>query len=131
MSHPAPYRFHHSARPEALPVMRDEVREAIAEAHCDQRRLDDLLVAVSEATTNAVRHGESTEIEIEVEVSDAVVRVRVRDNGHGLVHDGEADMPNPNSMGGRGLPLMHLLVDSCEVSRTAAGGTEVLLQIDC
>jgi anti-sigma regulatory factor (Ser/Thr protein kinase) len=93
-----------------------------------------LLVAVSEAFTNAIIHGSSQEkgsvVEVNITSKDGWLNIEVIDSGHGL-----SKLPpqsawgrvSPDSEGGRGLDLMRGLSDKLEFSESPNGGLAVRL----
>lgn len=111
---------------DSIPRVRDQVEAACAEAGLVGAPLESLLIAVSEAATNAVRHSGVDEFRVVVSHTDGVVEVVVRDHGSGL-GDVDHDMPAPTAPGGRGLPLMEALVDECSIRGTGSG-TEIRLR---
>lgn len=91
----------------------------------------DLALALSEACTNAVRHGYGDgaggSIAIDVAGDADEVRVVVVDRGRGFDLDEVAARERPElAENGLGLALMHLLSDVVDV-RSAPGGTSVTL----
>lgn len=87
-----------------------------------------ICLAVTEAVSNAIRHGsplgDNDVIELSVADSPARLVVTVRDRGVGFVPDGYA-LPDPLSFvdHGRGLYLIHTLMD--EVNYDGSDGTTV------
>jgi anti-sigma regulatory factor (Ser/Thr protein kinase) len=105
---------------------------------------DTLLLAVSEAVTNAVRHG-SGDVALSVALNDDHVHVEVSDAGAGWSHlgrlsghataDGSANgngSANGDGLaeGGRGLPLIAALTDAWGArARAGAPGTTVWFDV--
>jgi serine/threonine-protein kinase RsbW len=91
---------------------------------------DDVVLALSEAATNAVLHGSSggQPIQVVVHVSDDWVEASVLDHGPqpppGLPADGDTDELRA---GGRGLWLLRRLVDEVRLERVKLG-TRVTLR---
>ena len=87
-------------------------------------RLDDILLAVTEAVTNSVRHahpgGEPGSIELAVAVVASDVVVRARDDGRW-----GGDAGSQRGLG-LGVPLMHTLADDCVIS---SGRTGTLVEL--
>jgi anti-sigma regulatory factor (Ser/Thr protein kinase) len=75
--------------------------------------VEDLVVAASEACTNAVVHAESRRFEVTWAASDDEVTIRVRDEGvfRRRVPLQDAEASDGSTSGGRGIPLMLALVD--------------------
>lgn len=114
------------------------VRSVIAAAaELDPRlpteRIDDLKLAVSEATTNAIeahaRAGLQTPIEINCALKSDQVQVEVRDCGTGFNPDELVPHPpvtDPERLEferGLGIPLMRKLADEHDISPSAKGTT--------
>jgi anti-sigma regulatory factor (Ser/Thr protein kinase) len=82
----------------------------------------DLVLAFSEACSNAVRHayvdGEGT-ISVHLGYDDGVLTVRVSDTGRWTD-------PSPLSDGGRGLEMIRLLLDDVQVHGTPYGTTVIM-----
>lgn len=101
-------------------------------------RIDDLRLAVSEATTNAIEANLAAKskknIEIRCGLTDDAVHVEVRDHGTGF--DPDALVPHPPVTDperleferGLGIPLMRKLADEHEI-RPSKNGTVVRLVI--
>ena len=90
----------------------------------------EVLLAADEAFTNAFMHSGDVagEIRVRAEIRDSHVLVEIRDGGCGF-DTGTVDMtatPDPLLGHGRGLFLIHYLMDEVEVSsRKTGGGTRV------
>jgi serine/threonine-protein kinase RsbW len=126
------------AKPEYLAVARQVVVAAASvEPAFRDTRLDDLRIAVSEATTNAIAaHGPVSDerILIRCNLADDRVEVEVVDRGPGFDPTSTAAAPHPEHPdrldweGGLGLPLMRDLTDETEIS-SGARGTAVRLTV--
>ncbi len=121
------------------------VRVIVATAAEQQQRLptsrvDDLRVAVSEATTNAIqshqRNGTQCPITVSCYLNDDRFEVVVSDRGDGFDAAAVPVLPAPESPerlhheSGMGLSIMKLLVDDYTIS-SGATGTEVRLTMKC
>jgi serine/threonine-protein kinase RsbW len=104
-------------------------------------RIDDLRLAVSEATTNAVEAhldaGGSDRIVVRCDLGDDRIDVEIRDQGGGFDREDdplEGAMPDPEARDrlererGLGLPLMAHLADETEIT-SRDGGTSVRLTV--
>ena len=86
-----------------------------------------LLLAASEAVSNAIEHGSPAEggtIEIHVTVQRDGATLVVTDEGSGRAEphiDPSSTPPSPTSPRGRGFPIMRSLADDVSVSRVGAG----------
>lgn len=130
------------ARPEYLHLAR-QVVAAAAELEPTFRddRIDDLRLAVSEATTNAVEAhlhaGGDERIVVRCDLGEDRIRVEIRDQGGGIEDEGASlagGLPDPEARDrlererGLGLPLMAHLADETEI-RSRDGGTSVHLTV--
>ena len=117
---PAPARQRFTLRPEAprLARARRRVRDYLTLYCSDRRIVDEMVVCVGEAVTNAVCHsGSGEEIEITLGFRGNDLEVLVRDRGRGFdtaAFDPTA-VPDPLSEGGRGLFLISRLSDEVEL----------------
>ncbi|MEV7322200.1 ATP-binding protein [Streptomyces sp. NPDC093970] len=101
-------------------VARDFTREALADWGVG-RRADDVLLCVSELTTNAVLHGVPPGRGFRLRLTlhpDGVLRVEVHDSGPGELRYGDM---SPESEHGRGLLLVSLLADKWGVGEREPG----------
>lgn len=99
--------------------------------YIDPERVEDLRVAVSEATTNAVRSHESSgttaQIRVTCNVAEDHIEVIIRDHGKGFDMDALPDLPEPGSPerllheSGMGLRLMQILADETEIYPSSSG----------
>lgn len=62
---------------------------------------DDLAKIISEATSNAVRHGAATRLDLAVTLHDGVLQLGIADNGKGLADDKARATSMPLSLGAR------------------------------
>ena len=102
-----------------------------------QQRLEDLRLAVSEATTNAIRShanlGSEERITIRCGLTDDRIEVEVQDRGPGfnpekLEPAGPLDQPGRLSYeGGFGIPLMRVLADEIKINSADEGTTVQLV----
>lgn len=122
-----------------LPSRLEAINEA-AEAAADFVRRSGLSedaaygvdMAVREAVTNAVLHGnrsdETKAVEVSFRRSPAEIEITVRDQGKGFDPESVPDPTDPQNLmktGGRGLLFMRTFMDGLEWSRHPAGGTVV------
>lgn len=127
------------ARPEYLALARLVVAAAASlEPSLHDERIEDLRVAVSEATTNAIESHATLDgeerIVIRCNLDDERIEVWIVDQGAGFDPSAVDDMPDltdPDRLereGGFGLPLMRVLTDEAEI-RSSPGGTAVKLVV--
>lgn len=101
-------------------------------------RIEDLRVAVSEATTNAIeahdQYGVDDRIRIRCSLTDDEIAVVVHDMGMGFEPGDVPSLPEPDSPArlehesGLGVHLMQMLADESEISATDSG-TDVRLVV--
>jgi serine/threonine-protein kinase RsbW len=127
------------ARAENLSLVRVVVAAAAAlEPRLREQRIEDLRLAVSEATTNAIEAhaelGSDDRIVIRCDLSDDRIEVEVRDRGEGFdpgtlqAHPPVTDPARLEYERGLGLPLMRVLADETEI-RSSDAGTAVRLVV--
>lgn len=127
------------ARAEYLSLARQVVAAAAAvEPTFRPERIDDLRIAVSEATTNAIRShavlDADERIKIHCNLGDDQVEVEVVDSGAGFDPDSVKSAPEAthpdrlNWESGLGIPLMRELADETEI-HSDADGTAVRLVV--
>ena len=127
------------ARADYLVLARQVVAAAAAlEPRLRAERIDDLRIAVSEATTNAIEaHADLSRAErilIRCNLGDDHIEVQVLDSAGGFDPDAVATVPDPTAEDrleferGLGLPLMETLTDETDI-RFTEGGTAVRLVV--
>jgi anti-sigma regulatory factor (Ser/Thr protein kinase) len=117
------FAFSLRPEPESGSLLRRRLRLWLRESGATESETFAVLLAVSEAVTNAIQHPQKRRrpwVDVEARLVDDLVTVRVRDYG------GWERRPVRDE-GGRGLPLMRAMMDIVEVER-AAEGTSVTLQ---
>ena len=112
-----------------IPVARHICREALRELGVEANCVGDIEVALTEACTNVLEHsqaGEEYEVQVRLAVHDCVIRVV--DQGRGF--DTAAPRPRTEEIleNGRGIALMHALVDRVKFESRPAEGTIVHLE---
>jgi serine/threonine-protein kinase RsbW len=118
-------------RPEAIVRARRLVARAAADAGLPADRIDDLLVAVSEACTNAMESQQRARVDVPLEISCHVIgdafEVSIRDRGAGFdpnalpVRPPIADPSHLEIERGWGIQLMRQLVDDLAFDITGSG----------
>jgi serine/threonine-protein kinase RsbW len=121
-----------SSRDAIAPAV-EHLVEQVGDAVCERSRREDLAVALSEALSNAVRHGHRNLPQARVLVAASIepnegVVVDVRDFGPGFDTAQAGDCPGVLAPGGRGIFLMHQLMDEVVFN---ARGNRVRLVICC
>jgi anti-sigma regulatory factor (Ser/Thr protein kinase) len=123
------------ATPARLGDLRQMVRSGLR-GRIREDDLDDLLLALNEATTNAMLHGSggASVVDVVVRVDDGWAEATVLDRGPAQPAAPDWDEPQepPERDGpplsGRGLWLMGRLVDEVRLERVAPRGTRVTLR---
>lgn len=111
-----------SALPGAVPAIRAAVSRFLEPRGIEPTRLADILLAVTEACGNVVRHAYAATpgyVRCEAEYAASQVIVRVYDWGSDTW-----DAPSQNPGAGFGVPLMEQLAD--DVRRSTEGGVKMV-----
>ena len=113
------------AAPESAALARRELAPVAKAARVD---VDGVLLAISEAITNAVIHGyrdgPAGTVEVEARADSGGLTIKVTDGGVGM-------SPNPESAGlGLGVPLMVRFADRVTFDAVAGGGTRVTMRFE-
>lgn len=113
----------------SVPAIRHLVQLALEELGSPREQVDDVALALTEACANVVEHARPTDLyAVSVHVDETCCRIEVGDLGDGFDTVEHADaMVTPMSTGGRGIPLMHALMDDVRFERGNQGGTVVHL----
>lgn len=114
------------AWPEELRNMRSSIRSWVSGRRIPEHMAEDLLIAVGEATSNAVWHAYEQspdgDVTIRIELVDGDLSVRVSDHGRWRTSRAETDSP------GLGTIILKRLTDELEID-TASEGTDVTFLI--
>ena len=114
--------------------------DAVCEAFCawiglSKKVADDISIAVIEASTNAIVHGNKSDTSKKVNVSfekkDPFVTVIVRDEGQGFdpsTVGNPVDEANLLKESGRGIYIMKAVMDEVEFDFPKTGGTRVVMR---
>ena len=126
-----PARLKIPVRPDTVVRARETVRRSAAQAGLSTDRIDDLVVAVSEACTNAMeaqlRARTWSPIDVVCQVTGTTFEVQVRDHGEGFEPESLAPRPpftDPHHLDverGWGIQLMRQLVDELVFDVTGGG----------
>jgi anti-sigma regulatory factor (Ser/Thr protein kinase)/ligand-binding sensor protein len=117
-------------QPAALFAVRARVRTHLQLSPLDPDQIDDVVLCVEEACTNAIRHsGAREDIEVSLSFAGADLFVVVKDKGEGfdLTHFDREVVPDLLAPGGRGLFLISRLMD--QVDLHFSGGLEVRMRV--
>jgi len=108
---------------------RKAVRHLAERLPFDARQVAEITLAVAEACINGVRHGHARRdaplVTVVADPRDDHLAIEVVDHGRGF-HPNPPVMPSPMAESGRGLALMHALMD-CVAIDSGQHGTRVLM----
>lgn len=113
------------AEPQAVSQAREALRHFAVQAGADQRQVDAVRLAGSEAVTNAVVHAyreEPGNVYVTAALSCAELCILIADDGCGL--EPRTDRPGL----GLGLGLISQVSDELTIAPRASGGTEVRMR---
>ncbi|OQX57041.1 ATP-binding protein [candidate division KSB1 bacterium] len=115
---------------EELTLLIERITEQM---HFDSDDRDNIVIAVTEAVSNAIIHGnrndEEKKVQISIVTSDKKITIRVKDEGEGFDPNKLASPLEPNNIlkeNGRGIFILHSLMDKVKFD-FSAGGTEVIM----
>ena len=121
-------RFPVAAR--SVPAVRELLRQALAVFRVSPAKVDEIVLALSEACANVLQHaGEHEEYVVDVDLDDQVCRISVVDHGEGFdIVEASAEPLRDPLDSGRGLVLMRALVDRLDFVQDADGRHRVTLE---
>ncbi len=107
--------------------------EQLIASNIEESKRFDIMLALSEAVTNAIRHGSSEKpdelVDIEVEITTASITIKVHDSGSGF---DPYSLPDPTQgqhlfiPNGRGVYLIRTLADKVDFNFSEDGTTVVV-----
>lgn len=110
-----------------IPMVRRVLGDAMRSLNVSEVCIAEMLLAVSEACSNAVRHGgPANRYEVSAAIGFGRCEVRVADHGSGLPAV-PSHFPPPDVENGRGLLIMRSVVDEISFGITPGRGTTVRL----
>ena len=115
---PSRLDFRVAPDPTHLLRSRERVRDYLRHHCASEDAVDQVVLAIDEACTNAVRHsGTMEDLEVELGFTDGELVVEVRDHGRGFdtTRFDPRRVPDPLANEGRGLYLMQRLMDDLEL----------------
>ena len=118
--------FNVPPEPSHLLRARERLRDYLRQYCTEQRVIDDLVLCVEEACTNAIRHsGSDADITISLAFDDGLLAATVKDQGAAfdVARFDPAATPDPTVDHGRGLYIIAALMDSLRL--VVDGGLEV------
>lgn len=102
------------AHSSAVSRVRQYLRNQAAEARVEKEATDDLVLAVTEAWTNSLRHARTDWIDVTVYLLNDRVEVWVRDDG---LFRQRIPLRGLELEGGHGVPLMMALMDEVHITK--------------
>ena len=117
----------HDAR--TIPVARHICREALRELGVEAECVGDIEVALTEACTNVLEHSAAgDEYEVQVQLAEHDCVIRIVDHGRGFDTGAPRQPADHGAESGRGIALMHALVDRVKFRSLPEEGTVVHLE---
>ena len=115
---------------QSVPLVRGLLRQALQYLGVVPDRIEEIVLALTEACANVVQHaGEHEEYQVEIAIDDRVCRISVLDDGDGFDVDEVAGRESGSPLdGGRGLVLMRALVDRLAFVQDENGRHRVVLE---
>ena len=114
---------------QSVPLVRGLLRQALEYLSVVDDCVEEIVLALTEACANVVQHaGEHEEYEVDVAIDDLVCRISVLDFGEGFDAAAAHEETRSAFDGGRGLLLMHALVDQLAFVQDADGRHRVTLE---
>ena len=127
------YHLEIDSDPNNLITVEEFVNYFCKDIQLPDEKLSDVLLAVTEATTNAIIHANKLDankrVTIDVEVIDSKMIVKVKDEGEGFEPAAIPDPTEPENLlkdHGRGIYLMRVYMDDLEYKRTPTGMMTIL-----
>jgi serine/threonine-protein kinase RsbW len=103
-------------------LLRRAVAQAAEAAGLDESRRQDVVLAVDEIITNAVRHGGGSG-RLDVWIAGRQLWFRVSDSGPGMPTAVPPPLPPTSALGGRGLWIARKLTDEMDIATGPTGTT--------
>lgn len=119
--------------PNSLPQVEEFLQKIGEENQLEKIKLNNLVLSLNEATTNAMLHGNKGQIDKKVKISvsiiDSKIKVVIKDEGVGFDPSKVPDPTMPENLfkeSGRGLYIMKTCMDVMDYNFTP-NGTELIL----
>jgi len=124
------------SNPELLPTIEKYILDIAKQTKLTEEKINNLEMAVSEASANCMLHGNKNDktknVEVSVNIDQNSLIVKFKDEGSGFKLDEIPDPTLPENIlrnSGRGVHIMNSLLDNLEYNFTPTG-TEVILTIN-
>ncbi len=131
----ANYYLEIESTPNNLITVEEFVNYFAVDLGLDEEKINGLLLSVTEATTNAIIHGNKNNslklVRIYVNVENSTLIIKIKDEGNGFDPSIVPDPTNPENLlkdSGRGLYLMKVYMDEISINVTPQG-TETILKL--
>jgi serine/threonine-protein kinase RsbW len=113
---------------QSVPLVRGLLRQALQYLGVAETGIQEIVLALTEACANVVKHAAGAEeYEVDVAIDDVLCRITVVDDGGGF-DPATAQTATPPLDGGRGLILMRALVDRLDFVQDEDGRHRVTLE---
>lgn len=120
-----------SATPQHVVTSRHQLAQWLKSIALESDRSQDILLAVSEAVTNAMEHGShfdpTNPVSLQATLRGESLTVAVNDHGRWI--EPSTASPTPTQYRGRGLHLINALADRVDITGTAHG-TQITMRFD-
>ncbi len=120
--------------PSNLVIVEEFVNQFTEDLDLSEDKKSDLLLAITEATTNAIIHANksdaSKKVQITVNISGEQIKISIKDEGKGFDPEKVPNPTDPENLmkdSGRGLYLMRIYMDELKYNRTPNGMETVLV----
>ncbi|MFO7447751.1 MAG: ATP-binding protein [Ignavibacteriaceae bacterium] len=130
------YHLEIESDPNNLLTVEEFVNYFARDINLKEEKIPGLLLAVTEATTNAILHGNkgdnSKNVTIDVKVESNRLIICIKDEGKGFDPSDVPDPTHPDNLlkdSGRGLYLMRVYMDDLQYKNTPTG-TETILVLN-
>jgi len=130
------YHLEIESNPHNLITVEEFINYFAVDLHVPEEKMAGLLLSVTEATTNAIIHGnksdESKLVSIDVKKVDGELVIKVKDHGKGFDPGKVPDPTEPENLlkdSGRGIYLMRVYMDDVRYNITP-DGTEITLVLN-
>ncbi len=122
--------------PDLMPEVEQFVLDIAAEVGLNKDKYNNIALAVAEAISNSIKHGnkndKSKKVSINIKVEDEKMIVSLKDEGTGFDPNTVPDPTQPENIlkeSGRGVHIMRSLLDDLKFNFTP-NGTEIILIIN-
>ncbi len=127
------YHLEIESDPNNLITVEEFVNYFCKDVHLPDEKLTNVLLAVTEATTNAIIHAnkcnKNKKVTIDALVENSKLIIKIKDEGEGFDPSSIPDPTEPENLlkdSGRGIYLMRVYMDDLQYNRTPSGMEFVL-----